>query len=124
MTAGAAGLGGIELERNPDLGWVGFTRWKLEALRHNAHDGAASAVELRIAVHDGFAGAKGTLPEPVREHGCQRRTRGVVGSGHDAAEGGSEPERPKHPSSQVASRNANRLAFARQVGAGDNPTVE
>src|SRR5581483_874026 len=78
MAAAPAGMGGIELQRNPKFGRITIARGKCESGRHYADDGALPAIQTDVAAENAPVATKSRLPQPEGEHGIAGRARPVI----------------------------------------------
>src|SRR5690242_13674939 len=99
MSRSSTRLRGIDLERNPNFRRIGFARRKRKPFGHDANNRALLPVELNIASDNAEIASKGSLPEPVRNIGGQRRGGSIIGRRKDPSRERRDSEGLKHAAS-------------------------
>jgi hypothetical protein len=115
MAAAAARTSRIDLERNPELGWVELAGREGESGRHHANHVARAAVEEDIASHSLGVACVGALPEAIGDYRGLGNAGTVVFGGERAAQNRRYAEQGQHPAGDKRSGGAHGLAGAGQV---------
>ena len=124
MTAPAARIRRIELQRRPKLRRSRFAGRKYESGRHDAEHRTRFAVQPDIAPQNGAIASEGSLPQVVRKHSGRRRVRRIVSRSDQAAHLWLHAEQWQQSTGHGGGLSAHRVAFTRQVYAEVDPSFD